>query len=447
MIRTLNNMTLKIKPSLEIQNKITLWLNHLLVVYAFLIPIHNKSKTSVFFVMLILFIVRMDYAKYLKDTFSNKVVQAFLLFYLLWWFGFLYSENLEWANDSIKKAKFLVFPLLFLSFLDKRFSYRIVSAFILGMLVSELFSYAIRFEFLPPELFFAGHEVYITHISDPSPFFNHLDHNIGLAIVVALLLYQLLNKKLSLLLKLLSVLFIMSATINMTFIGSRTGYVLYLFLIGVVLLITYKKDLKKAIFLFLLVLISVVPLAYNYSNMIHDRVNATMTSFNEILENENYHTSIGIRLGFIKYSLEVIEENILFGVGTGDYMDELRAVIPSKHDYIKEYSQPHNVYIKTLLQFGLIGLFFLFFLFYRLFTYKDASEYDKGIIIILTSAVILFMLPGKFYGYFVLPMFVTLISTMIVHKEKSIEYKKVDFISIFQYTIFTLLFLIIGITK
>ena len=100
-----------------------------------------------------------------------------------------------------------------------------------------------------------------------------------------------------------------------------------------------------------------------------------------------------------------------------------------------------------MLQFGLFGLFFLLLIFYRLYTYKGSDNYNKDIIIILTSAVILFMLPGKFYGYFVLPMFVTLLSAMLIQKERSIEYKDVKLTILSIYTAITVLFLTIGITK
>ena len=143
----------------------------------------------------------------------------------------------------------------------------------------------------------------------------------------------------------------------------------------------------------------------------------------------------------------MIKENLLFGVGTGDYMDELRKSLPHKHKYIGNLAQAHNVYIKTLLQFGLFGLFFLFFIFYRLFTYKDTDTYNKGLIIILTFGLMLFMLPGKFYGYFILPMYVTLISAMIVQNIRDIKYKDIDIKILFVYLFLTVLFLTIGITK
>ncbi len=446
----MDNLITKIRPSQELQDKITLWLNHLLVVYAFLIPIHNKSKGSLFFVMLILFLYRMNFMKYLKDALSNKIVQAFIAFYLIWLFGFIYSDNLIYAKDSISKAKFLLFPLLFLSFLDKRFTFRVVSAFVLGMLFSELVSYGIRFELLPHALYIQSYEIYKTVLSDPSPFFKHTDHNVGLAIVVALLLYQLLNKKISTNLKIISIFFMTTATINMSFIGSRTGYILYIFLILLVLCITYKKNLKKAILIGLIIIVPIAYLAYNYSSMINHRVNLTLVSLGKVLNDDNYNSSVGLRLGFTKYSLKVIKDNPILGVGTGDYMDEVRAIIPEKHKYIANptlIAQPHNVYIKTLLQFGIVGLLSLLFIFYRLFTYKDCDEYNKGVIIILTSAVMLFMLPGKFYGYFILPMFVTLISAMITQKQRDIDYKDIDIKTLSAYAFITLLFLTIGITK
>jgi len=444
---TIINYVTKLKPSEELQNKLTLWMNHLLVVYAFLIPIHNKSKTSVFFIILILFLYRMNFIKYLKDALSNKIVQAFLMFYLIWLLGFIYTENIAFAKDSISKAKFLLFPLIFLSFLDKRFAYRVLSAFIFGMLFSELISYGIGFDVLPHILNIQGYEIYKAHLHNPSPFFNHLDHNIGLALIVSLLLYQLLNQKLSIPFKLLNIFFLSTASLNMSFIGSRTGYVLYLFLIIVVLILTFRHNLKKAILIGLVVLITIPYFAYNYSSMINKRTNQTLTSITKLIKTNNYNTSVGLRLGFTKYSLNVIQEHPILGVGTGDYMDKVREVIPKKHKYISTLKQPHNVYTKTLLQFGIIGLFFLFFLFYRLFTYKDCSKYNKGILILVTSAVMLFMLPGKFYGYFILPMFVTIVSIMIADKYRDIKYRDMDIKLFFIYFLLTILFLIIGITK
>ena len=436
-----------LKCSKELELKITLWLNHLLVIYAFLIPIHNKSKSSLFFVMLLLFLYRRNYWHYIKSALSNKIVQVFIIFYIVNVLGFIYTDNFVLAKSSIGHAKYILFPLIFLAFLDKRFSIRILTAFSLGIFFSELVSYAIRFEILPPEVFFFNHEVYSTEVSDPSPFFNHLDHNIGLAVMVSLLLYQFLNFKLSLITKLFTLLFMISATINMTLIGSRTGYVLYIVLIITALIVSYKKNIGKALIFALILLIPISYFAYMESSMVNKRVNQTIESIEKIVNEKDYDNSLGLRVGLSMYSLEVIKNNPIIGVGTGDYMDELHSVIPFEHSYLKRLKQPHNVYIKTLLQFGIIGFISFLYIFYALFKYKDTSEENKGMLIILSMAVLVVMLPGKFYGFFVLPMFVTLVSAFIVNSTRDIQWQDFDLKMGLKYVLLTIIFLLIGITK
>jgi O-antigen ligase len=139
--------------SKESQDKITLWMNHLLVVYAFLIPIHGKAKSSVFFCILILFLYRRNFIYYLKLAFKIELLKYFIFLYLVFVFGMFYTTDISSGMAFMDKAKQLIFPLLFLSFLDTRFSFRVLNAFIFGVLLSELVSYAIHFEIIPPELF------------------------------------------------------------------------------------------------------------------------------------------------------------------------------------------------------------------------------------------------------------------------------------------------------
>ena len=439
-------------PSDKTKNTVTLWLNHFLVLYTFLLPIHNGAKSSMFFVMLVLFLYRRDYWFYLKEAFSNRIVQAFLIFYFLNALGMLYSDNMLDAKSHMDKAKYLIFPLFFLSFLDKRFIVRIITAFILGMLVAEIVSYLIHFGFLPHKFIIGNYEIYKTFSTNsPAPFMAHSDHNVGLSLVVAILLYQLLNKEnISSFIKVLSITFMVTATINMSFIASRTGYVLFIFIILVVILLSYKKNIIKMLSITLLLLSMVAILSYNYSNTVNKRVNQTIDSINKILLKDNYNTSVGLRIGFTKYGFEVIKENPIFGVGVGDHMDEVHSKIPEKHKYIanKKYiSKPHNVYTQILLQLGLIGLLSFSYLIYTIFAYKDTTSYKKGIMIIITLSTLVFMLPGMFFGSFELPLFVVFISAMIANKEQNINVNDVDTKLIFKYFIFIVLFLIIGITR
>ncbi len=445
MINTIVN---KIRPSIEVENKLTLWMNHLLVIYAFLIPIHNKSKSSLFVVILILFLYRMNFWKYLKEAFSNKIVQALLLFYFIHLFGFIYTDNIDFAKDTIDKAKYLLFPLLFLSFLDKRFTFRISIAFILGALLSVLISYLIYLNFIPNILLIGEYEIYHAVSSSPTPFFKHLDHKIGIIIAVLLLLYYVLNLNLSRNKKYFFIFLIIYMSINTIFLGGRTGYILFIITLFTLFVLSYKKNLIKTILFSFLFIVSLSTISYNFSSTVKSEVSLTIKSLKKVFYDNNFNSSIGKRLGFTKYSIDLISENPFLGVGTGDYMDEVRSLFSEKHSYLNVISQPHNVYIKLLLQFGIIGLLSLFLIFYRIFTYKEyESIHNRNIMIILTIGIMIIMLPGKFFGVFVLPMYMVFTSIMITKDVRQIEYSHVNLKSLMYYSFFTLLFLTIGITK
>lgn len=447
MIRSLEKFNIFLKPSDEVQNKITLWLNHLLVIYAFLIPINNNAKSSLFFTMLVLFLYRRNYIKYLKDSFQNKVVQAFLLFYIVNLIGLTYTDNIEYGMSHMDKAKYLLFPLFFLSFLDTRFAFRIITAFILGMFISEIFSYLIHFGILPYIFYLGEYEIWQTKAYSPAPFLSHIDHNIGLSVVVAILLYQLFNnKELSLKIKVFTVLFIISATINMSFIASRGGYIIYLILLFIVILLTYRKNLLKILFLSFILLSSISYVSYNYANTVNKRVNQAIDDVRKIVNENNYNTSVGLRIGFTKYSIDTIKENLFFGVGVGDHMDEVRKTLPIEHNYIARITNPHNTYIQVFLQLGLFGFIFMVYLFYRIFTY-NADRNKKSIMIIISIATLIFMLPGTFFGTFELPMIVTIISAMITSSIRNINVSEYNLKIYLGYIFIIIIFLVIGITR
>ena len=445
----MNSFFYKMKPNEELENRLTLWLNHLLVLYSFLIPIHNKSKSSIFFLMLIVFLYRMNFVKYLKDAFYNKIIQALMIFYFILILGFLYTENIGYAMSSMDKVKYILFPLVFLSFLDKRFAPRVLISFILGVIFSSLCSYLIKFNIIPTSITFFDYEIYKTNIFDSSPFFNYIDMGIGISVVISILLLKVFDAKTVLRIRLLYISLVVFFIGNLSFLPGRTGYVVSLFLILFVIFYSFKNS-KKILLSIIILLIPLVSIIYLNSPVIQNRVGTTISSINKIVNEQNYRTSIGLRIGFTVYSLKVIEKNLFLGVGTGDYMDEVRKIIPEKYKFLKDkhnIAQPHNVYIKTLLQVGLIGLFSLFFILYRLATYKDCNYFNRGILLILSISMFLFMFPGKLYGLFVFPMVAILISTSIVSKEWDIEFKEFSIKSFFIYSFFLFLFLILGIIK
>ncbi|WP_419773901.1 O-antigen ligase family protein [Halarcobacter sp.] len=436
-------------PSQNTKDKITLWLNHLLVLYVFLIPIHNGAKSSLFFTMLALFIYRRDYWFYLKVAFSNRIVQAFLIFYALHAIGMLYTDNIDYGKDQMDRLKYLLFPLVFLSFLDIRFVLRIFLAFIIGMFVSILFSYLVHLQVLPYEFSIGKYEIWETFAYSPAPFLAHGEHGVGISFVVGFLLYYILNfKNEEKFKKIIAFVGLVFALVNMSFIASRTGYMTLVVVIFITIVITYRENIKlllSSIFLVFIVCLSI----YNFSETVNQRVNVAITNFEKGIENKEYYEngSTAQRIGLTIYSIEVIKENFLFGAGTGDHMDLLRAKIPDEEKRLREIAKPHNVYVQIPMQIGIIGLASFFFLIYSLLSYKNISREKKDIIVILVASTLVFMAGGMFYGTFELPLIVVLISAMITNKEQTITFNNFDKKIFLKYSAFVILFLIIGITR
>ncbi|WP_157351970.1 O-antigen ligase family protein [Aliarcobacter butzleri] len=435
--------------SKENQSKITLLMNHLLLVYAFLIPISNKAKTSVFFCILLLFLYRRNFIDYFKIAFKNELLKYFILLYLVFLLGMSYTNDMDAAYIFMNKAKVLIYPLIFLSFLDMRFSFRILNAFIFGVLFSEIVSYLIHFQIIPPKLFIGEYKVYQTVYTDPAPFLNHIKHNIALAIVISVLIYRLLvNDIKNIYLKILSFIFITTAFINMSLIGGRTGYIVLFLLIFLVVFLVYRQKIKKVFFISLSIILIMFMYMYNFSEQFDKRVEDAKNDIKSMINEKNYNTSIGLRIIASYYTFEVIKDNYLVGVGTGDVMQEIGKLSKDKDSYIiKRVKSPHNIYLQVLAQVGIIGFFIMMLMFYKILTYKTLDKKRDDIIKILTIATLIFMIPGNFFDFFELAMFVTIISAMISNYKFDIFVKEVDYKSILKYILVIIIFLIIGVTK
>ena len=128
----------RLKVFLKDKDALTLWMNNLLVLYAFLIPISQTIKSTVFTFIAILFLLRGNVVFYIKEAFKNRVVRAFVYLFLIYVVGLLWSENLKEGLYWVKSIKYGLYLMLFITFTDGRYISKVISAFILGMLVSEL---------------------------------------------------------------------------------------------------------------------------------------------------------------------------------------------------------------------------------------------------------------------------------------------------------------------
>ena len=79
------------------------------------------------------------------------------------------------------------------------------------------------------------------------------------------------------------------------------------------------------------------------------------------------------------------KNNLFFGVGTGDYNDELIAYNKSKNNQgvVKEELNSHNQFLNTSVQLGMIGLIVLLMLFISSFLNSEKQLWQTLVLFVL----------------------------------------------------------------
>ncbi len=89
-------------------------------------------------------------------------------------------------------------------------------------------------------------------------------------------------------------------------------------------IILFRKHIFKTIILTIFVISIFYLIAYKNISNFQIRVDQAIQNTEQIFTEQDYTTSEGIRFGFYKYSLEVLKESPIFGVGTGDHINYIK---------------------------------------------------------------------------------------------------------------------------
>jgi O-antigen ligase len=344
---------------------------------------------------------------------------VFILFVLMHYVWLIGTENIEQAKFLINKMKYGLYILIFTTFVQKEYFSKVIAGFIFGIFVSEFISYLIFFDIIPNSFYFYNEVIYQATPYDPTPFTNHIYYSIFLSFATSIILYNIIkinnwNSK-----KIIYMLFFITITINMFLQASRTGYILYFLMIIFTLIYIYKSKILKIIPIVLVIFSILSYLIYQNSNTFKERVIQTYNSINQVYYNENYDSSIGKRIGIYYYGIEAIKNNFLFGVGTGDIMDEtFKQIDNNKDNHLEEMTTLHNEFLNAQLRFGIFGPIVLLYLFYLIFTFKQENDYLNFILKSSSFIVFISMLPGDFFqGWMIIFWIIPLsISTINLNK-------------------------------
>ena len=355
------------------------YLNYLMVAYAFVLPLSRAGMIAITVLMLIFSLFDMNIREKLKVISQNSVTKSILGFILfniisLVWVS---SENLSDAIRYVVKYWYFLPALIFFVSLKRENLYRVISAFIFGMFISEIISYGIFFEFW---------EFKHGTPDNPSPFMHHIEYSIFLAFTALLLLNRIFNEG-EWKFKLFYSIFFVTILGNLFLTNGRTGQIA--FMIGLVLLgfISFKNKFK-AFVISTVLLGTIVGSAYTFSDTFHQRVAIGQADIVKVIEDKNYCSSWGARLGFWVIAGDIFSHNPIFGVGIKDNMSEFHRLVDTSYpemECITYLPHFHNQYLQVVTATGLVGLLVFIFMIYQICKIELKVKRYRNIKIIFLS--------------------------------------------------------------
>ncbi|OHE05268.1 MAG: hypothetical protein A3K14_09550, partial [Sulfurimonas sp. RIFCSPLOWO2_12_FULL_36_74] len=370
---------LALKTGVQKVKNITIndYINYIFVLYAFLLPISRGAISILSALLFILWLFSNDFKKKIEFIKSNRVILYFFAFIGFSLLSLFWSSDASDGLEYIRKYWYFLVILVIATTIQKRFIEYVISAFLAGMLISEIISYSIFFELIQWK---HGNS------NDPTPFMNHLQYSMFLAFASLLLLNKFFHEQQTKW-KIFYFLYFLTVTSNLFVNGGRTGqaaFVISIFLVGFL-------NIKNKVLAFLSILALVVIIfytAYSVSPVFKNRFDASVAETQSIIQKREFCGSFGSRLGLWIVGSEIFLENPIVGSGVVKSMDEMRDHIKASHpdkDCIARLPSYHNIYVQSAVHLGIIGLFLYLMIFYSILKLRIENRYYFNLMIIFVS--------------------------------------------------------------
>ena len=394
---------------------------YLLIAVGFLLPLTVFGANVFIVIIVFLWFVSGDYKSKYSQIISSKILIASIAFYMLHVIGMLWTEDLAWGFHMLHKMwYFLIFYPVLYTIVKKEYIKYYVYAFLLALLITEIYSYLIWFEFVPPPAFRGGNVL----VSNPIPFMTHVSYNPILAFAIYLVAHEVfINQEISKTKLFLYSLFLIIMTINMFITGGRAGQVMFFAMLAILVFQYFEGQKIKSLIVTLLLLPSIFFIAYQSSDLFKERVD----EIKSVMVLQEY-SSVNQRITYAVNSWKIIKENLLIGVGTGDFPSEYKKINKlNTPDLYYEYkfssgSQPHNMYTLILVELGIVGLGSMLLIFYYQikFSLSQSNRFIRDTGLTLPLLFLVIMLSDSYLlGHYTTLLFVFFSSFLHKDFEKS----------------------------
>ncbi len=367
---------------------------YILLLAGFSLPI-STAGVNTLFPLISIFTILLVQRQQLPLTLHPIALAALAL----WLWGLLaISYSLAGLYDAILHLKhyleFLYLSILLLLFREVRWQRLGIHCFMMGTLVVLLGSYFVWFSGIP---------LLKATVDNPVLFKNYITQGILFCIAAVLLgwYWQQYPRWRSL----TTALFVL-LLYNVLFIGQgRTAYVI---VFALLLWSGFRWQRWRGLGLAVLVVSLLLLAVYQFSDSSRQRLQQTFENISTYQIEQAAHTSVGYRLEFYYYSLQLIVQRPLLGVGTGGFAPTYAALTADKS--VISTANPHNEYLMLAVQWGIPGiLLFTIFVMLLIHYSKDLGEYKipaQGLIIVmlvgcLFNSLWLDFTEGYTFAYFI----------------------------------------------
>ena len=341
--------------------------SHLLTALIFAIPITTAGSNILAALLLVAWLGRGRFRADWRELCANPVAVAALAFFGLHVVGLLWSADLAQGLAATQKEwKFLLLPVFLFSARTDHAG-RYVWALLAGMATCVGASYCIRFGVLEPW----GRAT----LDNPVPFGTHVVYGPLLAFAVFLAAERLLFGQLRPAAKAALALLLVAMATNLFMTAGRAGHVMFfaaLALIGWQLVSNLGSARSGSettrVALRLSAAGTAVGIAAAALLVAFLTSNTFRTGVTDGLDDlRNYPVDpaspVGERVAYAAAGMDLFREHPLLGVGTGDLPRQIDEALTSRGLDIRRRSNPHNMYVMAMVQFGAVGLAALGWLF------------------------------------------------------------------------------------
>ena len=389
------------------------YINFMIIGLAFCLPISKAGIVFFELLLIILWIIEFNFKYKINEILKSKFLIILAVFILFSSASLLWSSNTEFALLYLKKYwHFLVIPIIYVSLKYKYVNY-IFSAFLIGVLLSEIMFFLIFFELITYK---------DVPSSNPSAFMNHSNYSLFLSMTSMILLNKIVFSE-ELKYKIMYLLYFIVTVCTLFLNGGRTGQIIFIILIITMFLMSLKNKFK-GLLLSLIIVTSILSLAYNYSPTFNKRATQGINDIKTTLLEKNYNDSFGQRVSLWIIGANVGMDNLPFGTGIGDEKNGMQHYVLKYNleRYIgmsdSGYIDYHSMYIQYFVQLGIVGLLVVIYLIYSLSVLKFSSRYYQNINISFVICIFIFSTVSSMLHIMVAMTFFAFFASMMISISK-----------------------------